>query len=160
MNGFADALVRTAAADVAAHGVVDVGVGGLGFLRKQRDRRHDLSGLAVAALRNVFFHPGLLDGVAAIGGEAFDGGDFFAGDAGHGGNAGTRGFAIDVHGTSAAQRHAATELRARHVQGVTEHPKQRHVRADVNGSGFVVQGETDGHGDLPLQRDIVQQLPA
>jgi len=34
-------------------------------LRKQRHGGHDLSGLAVAALRNVFFHPGLLHRMAA-----------------------------------------------------------------------------------------------
>src|SRR5580693_10591089 len=102
MNGFANALVGTAAADVAAHGVVNVGVGGLGFFGEQGYGGHDLPGLAVAALGNVFFHPGLLDGMAAIGGEAFDGGDFFARDAGDRGDAGTRGFAVDVHGAGSA----------------------------------------------------------
>ena len=63
MDGLADALVGAAAADVAAHGVVDVGVGGFRFLREQRDRGHDLAGLAVAALRNVFLDPGLLHGM-------------------------------------------------------------------------------------------------
>src|SRR5438552_9619495 len=76
MNRFTDALIRAATADVAAHGIVDVGVGGVGFLRKQRDGGHDLSGLAVAALRNVFFHPGFLDGMAAVHGKALDRGDF------------------------------------------------------------------------------------
>src|SRR6202171_1280617 len=75
MDGLADALVGAAAADVAAHGIVDIGVGGVGFLGEQRYCGHDLSGLAVAALRNVFFHPGLLHGMAAIGGGAFDGGE-------------------------------------------------------------------------------------
>ena len=60
MNGFADALVRTAAADVAAHGVVDIGVGGLGFFGKQGYGGHDLPGLAVAALRNLLGDPRLL----------------------------------------------------------------------------------------------------
>src|SRR5260370_20319244 len=67
VDGLTDSLVRAAAADVAAHGIVDIGVGGVGLFRKQRYRGHDLSRLAVAALRNVFFHPGLLYGMAAIG---------------------------------------------------------------------------------------------
>ena len=69
------------------------------------------------------------------------------------------GFAVDVHGAGAAQRHAAAELRAGHVEGVAEHPEQRHLRADVNGLGFAVQGESDGHGDLLGESDIVQQNP-
>ena len=111
MNGLADALIRAATADVAAHEIVDVGIGGVGLFRKQGDGGHDLSGLAVAALRDVFFHPGLLNGMAAIGGETFDGGDFFTRDAGDRGDAGTRGFAIDVHGTGSAERHAAAKFR-------------------------------------------------
>jgi hypothetical protein len=150
MNGFADALVRAAAADVAAHGVVDIGVGGLGFFGKQGYGGHDLPGLAVAALGNVFFHPGLLDGMAAIGGETFDGGDFFARDAGDRGDAGTRGFAVDVHGAGSAERHAAAEFGAGHVERVAKHPEQGHVRADVDGLRFAVQGESGGHGVLPL----------
>jgi len=159
MDGFADALVSAAAADVAAHEIVDIGVGGVGFLGKQRDCRHDLSGLAVAALRHVFFHPGLLHGMAAIGGEAFDGGYFLSCHAGDGRDTGARGFAVDVHGAGSAQRHAAPKLRAGHVQRVAQHPEQRHVWADVDGLGFAVQSETDGHGDLLEQGIILHHLP-
>jgi hypothetical protein len=72
MNGLADALVRATAADVAAHGVIDVGVGGIGFFGEQRDGGHNLSGLSVAALRYVFLHPRLLDGVTSIHGQTLD----------------------------------------------------------------------------------------
>src|ERR1700675_4093874 len=57
MDGLADALVGSAAADVAAHEVIDIGVGRVGLLGEQRDCGHDLPGLAVAALRDVFFDP-------------------------------------------------------------------------------------------------------
>jgi len=80
VNGFTDALIGAAAADVAAHGRIDISVGGIRFLGEQGDGGHDLPGLAVAALGNIFFDPGLLDGVAAVGGKAFDGGDFLSGD--------------------------------------------------------------------------------
>src|SRR2546423_13407963 len=66
MNGFADALVGSAAADIAAHEIVEIGVAGVGFLGKQGYRGHDLPGLAVAALGNVFFDPGLLHRMAAV----------------------------------------------------------------------------------------------
>src|SRR5689334_8223158 len=154
MNRFANALVRAATADVAAHGIVDVGVGGVGLLGKQRDGGHDLPGLAVAALRDVFFDPGFLNRMAAVRRKAFNGGDFLARDAGDRGNAGTRGFAVDVYGTGSTERHAAPELRTGHAQGVTEHPEQRHVRADIDGLRFAVQGKTDGHGVLPTSRPI------
>ena len=138
MNCFAYALVSAAAANIAAHGIVNVRVGGLGFLGKQCDGGHDLPGLAIAALRNVFFHPGLLHGMAAIGGKTLDGSDFFASDAGNLGDARTRGLAVDMHGTRAAERHAAAELRAGHVQRVAQDPKQRHVRADFDALSFAV----------------------
>src|SRR5260370_12873666 len=82
MDGLADSLVGAAAADVAAHGIVDVGVGGLGFFREQRDRGHNLARLAIAALRNLFLHPALLHLMAAIGGQAFNGRNFLTPNAG------------------------------------------------------------------------------
>src|SRR5260221_3745751 len=47
------AAIGSAAADVAGHRRVDVGVGRLGSLRQQRSGRHDLPGLAVAALHDL-----------------------------------------------------------------------------------------------------------
>src|SRR5260370_8783033 len=128
MNGLTDALISAAAADIAAHGIVDVGVGGVGLLRKKSDGGHDLPGLAVTALRNIFFHPGLLHRMTAIRREAFDRGDFLARDAGDRGDAGTRSFAVDVHRTRSAERHAAPELRAGHVASATTSPDQGLVR--------------------------------
>src|SRR5439155_3349621 len=150
VDGFAAALVSAAAADVAAHGIVDIGVGRVGFLGKQRHCGHDLSGLAIAALRNVFFHTGLLHWVAALGRKTFDGSYFLAGHAGDRSDAGARCFTVNVHGASPAERHAAPKLRAGQVQRVAQDPEQRHVRADVHRLCFAVQGETDGHGDLPV----------
>ena len=65
-----------------------------------------------------------------------------------------------MYRTGSAKRHAATELRAGHVQGVAKHPEQRHVRADIDGLGLAVQRETDSHGDLLEQAHILHQLPA
>src|SRR5262245_65344983 len=56
----ADPLIGAAPADVG-HRIVDVFVGGLRLLRQERCRRHDLSGLAVPALRHVDGRPRLLD---------------------------------------------------------------------------------------------------
>src|SRR5579863_8164926 len=62
----ADGVVGPAAADVSAHGFVDITVGGMAGLAEQRDRRHDLAGLAVAALRHVFLDPRLLYGAGVL----------------------------------------------------------------------------------------------
>src|SRR3954469_1739913 len=59
VDRLADARVRAAAADVR-HGVVDVLVGRARVLAQQRDRRHHLAALAVAALRHLVLDPGLL----------------------------------------------------------------------------------------------------
>src|SRR6267143_2508997 len=87
--------------------------------------------------------------MAAVSGKSFDGRDFLAGDAGNRGDAGARSFAVDMHGASATERHAAAEFRAGHVQGVAKHPEQRHVRADFDRLGLAVQSESDGHRNLP-----------
>jgi hypothetical protein len=145
VDGFADALVGTAAADVAAHEIVNVGVGGIGLFGEERGCGHDLAALAIAALRNVNFNPGLLDRVVPIFGEAFDGSDFSAGDGRDGSNAGSGCFPVDVDSTGAAERHAAAKFGAGHVEGVAKYPEERHLRINVYGLGFSVEGKSDGH---------------
>jgi hypothetical protein len=52
---------KCATAEITGHGFVDIGIGGMRFLNVQRGGGHDLSGLAVAALRDLFSDPGFLD---------------------------------------------------------------------------------------------------
>src|SRR6266849_938489 len=79
-DGRGDALIAAAAADVAAHRVVDLPLGGVIGRGEEGGRLHDLGGLAVAALRHVERAPGLLHGVHAVRVEAFDGDHRAAGD--------------------------------------------------------------------------------
>lgn len=158
MDGFADALVRAAAANVAAHEIVDIGVARIRFFRQQRDGRHNLPRLTVTALWDIFGNPGLLDGMQAFGRNSFDGRDFFPGDAADLRDAGTRRFTIDVNGTRAAQRHTATKFCAGHTESVAEDPKERHFGTDVDRLGFSVECEGDGHGALLGENAIVQQV--
>lgn len=51
------------------------------FVGQQHCRGHDLAGLTIAALRHVYFNPGLLKWVAEIRREALDRQDGFS----HGG---------------------------------------------------------------------------
>src|SRR5687768_9677974 len=53
VDRLADARIGAAAADVAVHGGIDVRVRRVRLLLEQRRGRHDLSGLAIAALRDV-----------------------------------------------------------------------------------------------------------
>src|SRR2546429_174802 len=77
MDGLPDAVVGGAAAQIG-HGLVDLRIGGLWMGLEQRGSGHDHAGLAVAALRHVLVHPGLLDGVGTVAGQPFDGRDRLA----------------------------------------------------------------------------------
>src|SRR5882757_519600 len=88
----ADAHIGGAAADVAAHGGVDVGVAGCVVGLEQGGGGHDLPGLAVAALHHVELLPGGLHRMAdLVGADGFDRGDLLAGGGGDRGDAGTDG---------------------------------------------------------------------
>src|SRR5260370_11997021 len=76
LDRFTDPHVRGAAAEVAAHRLLDLLVVRPGSGLEQRDRAHDLTALAVAALHDVFVDPGLLHGAAGgVLGDALDGDD-------------------------------------------------------------------------------------
>ena len=131
MDGAADGLIGSAAANVVVHGFVDIGVGGLRGFGQQRGGRHDLPGLAIAALRHVFIGPGALHRMAAIGREAFDGGDLLPATPDIGMVQERMRLAINVDRTGAAERHAATEFRSRDAERIAQDPEQGH-RGDTS----------------------------
>src|SRR6267142_6266323 len=57
VNGRPDARISPAAADIAAHGVIDVGIAGSRCFLEQRAGRHQLSALAIAALDDIDLGP-------------------------------------------------------------------------------------------------------
>src|ERR1700676_1808798 len=61
LDCLANSLVGAAAADVAAHGVIDLLIRRMRSFFQERYGLHDLAGLTVPALRNVQLHPGLLN---------------------------------------------------------------------------------------------------
>src|ERR1700719_522421 len=61
LDRFANADIGPTAADVAGHGVVDVGIRRMRIARKQSRSRHDLARLAVPALHDLPVEPSLLD---------------------------------------------------------------------------------------------------
>src|SRR5258707_3406135 len=50
-----------------------------------------------------------------------------------------------MHGASAAQRHSATEFRARHAEHVAQNPKKRRVAIDVDGMAHAVDVDRVWH---------------
>ena len=75
LDRFANPQVRGAPTQIPGHRGVDLRVGRLRCLREQRRGRHDLSGLAVAALRDVDLLPRALHGMRAVSRESLDRGD-------------------------------------------------------------------------------------
>ena len=147
MNRFANALIGSAAAEIAIHRLGDLVVRGLGRLRQQSGGGHDLSRLAVAALRNFFGEPGLLQRMKSVRAEAFDRGHVLIGDLRDRGRAGTNRIALDVHGTGAAQSGTAAELGAGKLEGVPKNPEQRGFGGDGDLLLTAVHAECDvSHG--------------
>src|SRR6266850_2287280 len=123
----ADTLIGAAAADVG-HRLVDVLVGRLRVLLQQRRGRHDLSRLAVAALRHVECRPCLLHGMRAGDRKPLDGDDLVGGLQRTDGNgAGAPHFAVDMHRAGPALRDAAAVLGAGEAHLLADHPEQRGV---------------------------------
>ncbi len=123
-----------------------------GFLfdRQQRGGRHHLTGLAVAALRNIQRDPGLLDCVHA---QTFDRRDLLAGDRPDRGLAGTDRHAVQVHGTGAAQRLAAAELGASHAERRRAGPTAVVCPARrLRSTAFTVYVERNSHKKTPPSR--------
>src|SRR5262245_27870169 len=122
-----DALIRAAPADIR-HGLVDVPVGRVRRLLQERRCRHDLAGLAVAALWYVERRPGSLYGMRAGGRQAFDGEDLVAGlQPSHGNGARANELAVDVHRAGAALGDAAAVLGARQTHLLADDPQQGRV---------------------------------
>src|SRR5215510_10403600 len=149
LDRLANARVGPTAADVARHGVLDVGIGRLRLARKECRSGHDLARLAVAALRDLAIDPGLLDPGARRGrADRLDGGDLGAADAVDRGDAGTRRLAADMHRAGAAQRHAAAEFRAGHAEHVAQHPEERGIAVDIDAVRAAVDFDSERHGLL------------
>src|SRR5256886_11152231 len=112
VDRLADLLEGPASADIG-DGLVDVLVGGLRFFLKKRCNRHDHAALAIAALRHIVGHPGLLHLVqGAVAGESFDRSDLLADGFADRDAAGAHRDSVDMHGAGAALCNAASVFSA------------------------------------------------
>src|SRR3954447_5538036 len=151
LDGFANADVGAATADVPAHGLIDVGVCRTRVACQQRRGRHDLSGLAIAALHDFVLEPGLLNLCAGVRlADRFDRRNLRTADAVDRGDAGPCGDAVDVHGAGATQRGAATELGAGHAEHVSKNPKQWRVAIDIGAVCGSVDFDVEGHAEISI----------
>ena len=147
MDSLADAKVRTAAAEIAGHRCVNVGVGRIGLLGEERGGRHDLAGLAIAALGHTDFGPGALDGMGLVrGSKAFDCGDALADGGGDGRDAGTNWLTVDVDGACAALGDAAAVFGASETKLLSQSPKQWNSRLHIQRPECAVHHQLDWHG--------------
>jgi len=108
---------------------------------QQSRRLHDLTGLAVAALRHVVSDPGALHRVRAVSAQPFDRGDLLVADIADRGDAGPHGLAVQEHRAGAAGADAAAEFRPGKAEHVAQCPQQRHCRIGVDGACAAVQAQ-------------------
>jgi hypothetical protein len=153
LDRLADAHIGAAAADIAGHCGIDIGIVGIGRCGQERRCRHDLPRLAIAALNHFDIEPRLLhfrpDRRVA---DRFDGRDRAVADRTRRQKAGAYRLAVDMHGAGAAQGHAATKFGAGQAQYIPQHPEQRHIGRNINGNCPAIDAELKRHGIPPLRR--------
>ena len=134
LDTFAYARICAAAADVAGHREIDVGIARSWIAFEQSGGRHDLTRLAVAALRHLFIDPGLLygvqSGISVV--HAFDGRALLPDSRRCRRHTGTYGRAVHVHGACAALCDATAEFCAGQADVIADDPQQRGRRIDID----------------------------
>jgi hypothetical protein len=123
MDGVFDTLVSTAAAYVPRHRVTYLVARRFWILDQERSRLHDLTGLAIAALRDIEVAPSFLNRMIARRMETLDGRDLPVGHVGNRGDTGAYGLLVDKDGASTAEGLAAAKLGASQSHLITEKPK-------------------------------------
>lgn len=142
MDGFSDARVGAATAQVSGKREVDIGIGGVGLLAEQGGGGHDLPALAVAALGDLFGNPSLLHHMVGIGRKPFDGGDAGGGfDARNRCGAGANRLVVEVNGAGTAERHAAAVFCAGQPDVVAHDPEERGIGVGFEGVFLTVDVE-------------------
>src|SRR6202044_1216756 len=113
----ANANVGSTTAEIACHGGIDVLIVRMGIAVQQRRGRHDLSGLAITALRHCTFYPGLLD-LGAVGriADSFNGDDGAGAYVANGKLARPHRLSPHMHGANAALRDAAAIFGADQIE--------------------------------------------
>src|SRR5215471_9028662 len=105
-----DALIRSTAADVPRHGLVNLLVRWLFIGLQECSSLHDLADLAVPALRHIDLHPRFLKGMQTVLVKTFDRGNFLRRRVAHTGYARSRRLSVDVNRTGATKPDATAKF--------------------------------------------------
>src|SRR5215469_3586180 len=122
-----NALIRPAPANVTRHPVIDILVRRMRRRREQIKRLHDLPGLAVSALRDVYLGPRLLHRMRTMGRNTFNRRDVRAFQLAH--RLLTRPHRCPVvqHRPCPAQSHPTSKFCPGQSENVAQIPQQRHL---------------------------------
>jgi hypothetical protein len=151
VNCTANAGVRPAPAEDAAHSVIDILVRGMRLLGDQSRGCHDLSRLTIATLRHILFDPRFLKWMTQVVGEAFDGGDGFSIARFNRRNARADCFSVDVDSAGAALSYPAPKFSSGEAERVSQYPQERRFGGYLNGLFLAVYGKRyRGHSENPF----------
>ena len=155
MDRLPDAVVTAAAAGIR-HRRIDIGIGRVSAPLQQRERAHDHSGLAIAALRCIEFFPCNLDRMIAIGRNAFDRGDSLSNSRARGDAAGADRLPVDMERARAALPDAAAELRAGQAKVIANDPEQWRRWIGIDGMSPTIHVQIERHLYPPM--DWMEEL--
>src|SRR5579864_5320529 len=143
MNSASNTVICPTTAYIRRHEFRNFVVRRVRSLREQRRGRHNLSALAVSALRNILRNPGLLQRMQPVRAQTFDCRDVLAGGFRNAHRASPRERTVYVHAARAAQANAAAEFRARQLKRVAQIPEQRGVWGNINVLLSAIYAESD-----------------
>src|SRR5215510_6373931 len=144
-----DPLIGSATAKIVGHRSLDLRERRILALGDQGGGRHDLTALAIAALRDPDLHPGLLDRMRAVGREPLDVDDALANRGQRRQLARFHRLAVDMNGAGATTRNAAPVFGAGEPDIVAQDPEERGLRLDVHRLGLIVDVQDELHECVP-----------
>src|SRR5882672_1113917 len=146
-----NALIGPAAAKIVGHRGLDLGQRRILALGDQGGGRHDLTALAIAALRDADLHPGLLDRMRAVGRQPLYGGDALANRGRRRQLARLHRLPVDMDGAGAAARDTTPVFGASEPDIVAQDPEEGGLRLDIHRLGLVVDVQGELHECVPSQ---------
>ncbi len=133
-HGANDAIVRSAATQVAVESVAHLALAGVGVALQQRGGRDQDARNAVAALHRLLGDERRLQPMRLVRcAEPLHGHDILAGGSPQRGVAGGHRLTVDQHIAGAALVGAAAEMRRHQTQGAAQHAEQRRCRVGLHG---------------------------